>query len=510
MIAAAAPALLLSQGRAVEPIGPDQPFTLGIASGDPVPDGMVIWTRLAPRPLDADGGMRSGSVAVRWEVAHDPAFARLARAGVARADAADGHSVHVEVTGLAPARSYFYRFLCDGHASPVGRTRTAPAAGAPVDRLRLAFASCQNYEVGRYAAWAHVVADDPDLVLFLGDYIYERAPDPKALRPHLNPEPIDLAGYRVRYATYKLDPQLQAAHAALPWASTWDDHEVSNDYADQWDERNDDPAWFLNRRAAAYQAYWEHMPLRRAAHPAGPNARLYRSLGWGDLARIQLIDDRQYRGARACQRPAGTDGRLPYDELVRDCAQRHDPARTMLGAAQERWFLADLARSRTRWTILAQQTLMAPFAEVDPKRPGDGAVLHPVDRWDGFPAARDRLFRAWAEARTPNPVVLSGDVHAFVAADIHHPDRPDAPPIAAEFVGGSLTSLNKHATWAQDIAANPGARYAEHLVRGYGLLDLDRAGARCRFRGLADAADPTSTIADLKVFSVAAGQGGIA
>lgn len=508
--ALAAPALLLGPARAAGPLGPDQPFTLGVASGDPWPDGVVIWTRLAPRPLDPDGGMGARSVAVRWEVAHDPAFARVARAGTARADAADGHSVHVEVSGLAPGRPYFYRFLAGGHASPVGRTRTAPARGAAVGHLRLAFASCQNYEVGRYAAWDGVVADDPDLVLFLGDYIYERAPDPKALRPHRNPEPVDLAGYRARYATYKLDPQLQAAHAALPWASTWDDHEVSNDYAGAWDERNDDPAWFLRRRAAAYQAYWEHMPLRRAAHPAGPAARLYRTLDWGTLAQVQLIDDRQYRGPRACQPGPGPDGRLPYLDLVRDCAQRHDPARQMLGAAQERWFLDALGRSRARWNLLAQQTLMAPFAEVDPRRPGDGAALHPVDRWDGFPAARDRIFRRWADARTPNPLVLSGDVHAFVAADIRHPDRPGGPPIAAEFVGGSLTSLTKHATWGQDVAANPGARYAEHLVRGYGLLDLDAAGATCRFRGLADARDPASPVADLRVFTVPAGAGGIA
>ncbi|MES1972954.1 MAG: alkaline phosphatase D family protein [Pseudomonadota bacterium] len=509
-VAVAAPALLAVSARAGILLGSDSPFALGVASGEPSPEGVVIWTRLAPRPLDPDGGMPAQRVPVRWEVAEDERFGRILRAGTAVADPAAGHAIHVEVAGLRPAHGYFYRFIADGVASPVGRTRTAPAPGAAVDRLRFCFGSCQKYEAGHYAAWRHVVAEDPDLIVFLGDYIYEGAPADGGVRRHLNPEPVDLAGYRARYATYKLDPLLQAAHAAAPWISTWDDHEVANDYAGALDENNGDPAAFLRRRAAAYQAYWEHLPLRAAAHPAGPNARLYRTLDWGRIAQFQVIDDRQYRGARACQPPELLAAHRPYLSGVLDCPQRHDPARTMLGAAQERWLLDALGATRARWNLLAQQTLMVPFAMIDPAHPEQGAVVHPADRWEGYPAARDRIYRRWADAGTPNPVVLSGDIHAFTAADVRHPDRPDAAPIAAEFVGGSITSLNHHPAWRDEARANPGIRFAENEVRGYARVELREQGAEVLFRGLADARDPGSAVSTIARFEVEAGRAGIA
>lgn len=508
--ALAAPAVFGVRSWARGPLGLANPFTLGVASGDPWPDGMVLWTRLAPRPLEADGGMPPVAVPVRWQVAEDERFARIVREGTVRAEPDAAHSVHVEVTGLRPDRRYVYRFLADGTASPVGRTRTAPARGAAVDRLRLCFGSCQKYEVGHYAAWTHAVADDPDLILFLGDYIYEGAPNPKALRPHLNPEPVDLAGYRVRYATYKSDPLLQAAHAAAPWASIWDDHEVANDYAGEWDQRNGDPATFLARRAAAYRAYWEHMPLRRAAHPSGSAMRLYRTLDWGRLAQFQLIDDRQYRGPRACQPAALPDGRRPYVSDVPDCPDRHDPARSMLGVTQDRWLLDALGGTRAQWNMLAQQTLMTPFKVFDEAHPERGATLHPIDRWEGYPASRDRIFRRWAEARTSNPIVLSGDIHAFTAADIRHPDRREGAPIAAEFVGGSVTSLNGHPQWREEVKVNPGVRFAEYQTRGYARIDLSPKGCDVAFRGLADARDPRSAVSDIARFAVEPGRGGIA
>ena len=484
-------------------------FSFGVASGEPRPGGVVLWTRLAPQPLDPLGGMGRARVPARWEVAEDAHFRRIVRAGEVRSGPEDGHSLHVEVGGLRPGRDYYYRFQALGQVSAVGRTRTAPAPDAAVDRMRICFGSCQKYEVGHYAAWTHAVADDPDLILFLGDYIYEGAPNPKALRPHVNPEPFDLPGYRARYASYRLDPLLQAAHAAAPWMSIWDDHEVANDYAGRWDQRYGDPATFLARRAAAYQAYWEFMPLRRASRPDGPWARLYRRLDWGRLARIALLDDRQYRDDRPCQPAPDANGRRDYDYLVADCPARHDPKLSMLGKRQEHWLDGELTGRRARWNLLAQQTLMTPFRTIDPKQPDKGAVFHSVDRWEGFPAARDRIFRRWVQAGTPNPIVLSGDIHAFAASNLHDPARPDGPPIASEFVGGSITSLNEDPLFKSTAARTPGFHFAENFVRGYGRIDLTPARCDVTFRGLDNPRDPRSTALDLARFSVEAGRPGL-
>lgn len=504
--AVAAPALLMLGGRA-RGAGAAYPFTLGVASGEPSPDGMVLWTRLAPEPLLADGGMPARPVPVRWELAEDEHFARVVRHGDAVADPRWAHSVHVEPAGLAAGRPYWYRFIAGGETSPVGRTRTAPRAHAPVDRLRLCYGSCQKYEVGYYAAYRHMVAEDPDLIFFLGDYIYEGAPAKDALRPHRNPEPVDLPGYRVRYATYKSDLLLQAAHAVAPWLLTWDDHEVANDYAGALDQTNGDPAAFLLRRAAAYRAYWEHQPLRAAARPHGPAALLYRSLDWGDLAQFQIIDDRQYRGPRACQPPELAAKHLQYDTLVPTCADLTDPRRTMLGDTQEEWLMAALGRTRARWNLLAQQTLMAGLPRTDPKHPEAGPHLWSADTWSGYPVARDRIVHRWAEAGTPNPIALGGDIHSFAAADLHDPARPQTP-VAAEFVGGSITSLFHDAHVKQEAAA-AGIRFVENEVRGYGRVDLTRDHADVTFRGLADATKPDSAISDLARFAVEAGKPGI-
>lgn len=504
--AAAAGALISIGARGATPL-PAGLFSLGVASGDPDADSVILWTRLAPEPLAGDGGMPPVAVPVRWEVAEDERFARIVRSGTARAQPHWGHAVHVEAKGLRPGRWYFYRFIAAGESSPVGRTRTAPAAGAAVDRLRLCFASCQKYEAGFYAAWRHVVAEDPDLVLFLGDYIYEGAPSQKdAVRQHRNPEPMDLAGYRVRYATYKLDPLLQGAHHAAPWALTWDDHEVANDYAGALDQGNGDPVAFLRRRAAAYQAYYEHQPLR-VRPPRGADMRIYRTLDWGSLAQLQIVDDRQYRGPHACQ-PAGLiEAHKPYRSIIGDCADLNDPGRSMLGARQERWLDQRLATSRAKWNVLAQQTLMRQAVVVDPKDPSPGPH-YSADNWSGYPAARDHIFRRWVQAGTSNPLALGGDIHAFAAADIRDPDRPDAAPIAAEFVGGSITSLRPDPDFKRLAPAN-GLAFAESYVRGYGRLDIDAKGGSVTYRGLADALREDSGIADIARFSLEAGRPGL-
>ncbi len=508
LVGAGASAAILTMGARAATLGSAQLFTLGVASGEPVSDGMVLWTRLAPEPLQADGGMMAKAVPVRWEVATDDRFTRIAASGTARALPEWGHSVHVEVSGLQPARPYWYRFIANGETSAIGRTRTAPAPGASVERLRICFGSCQKYESGYYAAWRHIVAEDPDLILFLGDYIYEGAPSAKeAVRLHKNPEPMDLAGYRVRYATYKLDPLLQAAHQAAPWVTTWDDHEVANDYADSLDEKNSDPVTFLLRRAAAYQAYYEHLPLRRAMHPVGPDMKIYRTLDWGSLAQFQIIDDRQYRGARACQTPGLVEAHKRNESLVAPCATLDDPARSMLGAEQDRWLMDRLESSKAQWNLLAQQTIMHQQMRLDPADPGSAPKI-PVDNWTGYPASRDRIFRRWAEAKTSNPVALGGDIHAFAAADLPHPDRPNGPPVASEFVGGSITSLFHDASY-KALAKSNGLAFAENEVRGYGRMDVTAKGAGITFRGLADALREDSGISDLARFSIEGGRPGL-
>ncbi|AQR63078.1 alkaline phosphatase [Brevundimonas sp. LM2] len=476
------------------------PFTLGVASGDPLADGFVAWTRLAPRPLEADGGMPAAPVEVRWIVAEDAALTRVVADGRTIAAPEAGHSVHVEVQGLRPDREYWYRFMAGGEASQIGRARTTPAAGAPVDRLRACFTSCQKYEAGFYAGYRHLVEENPDLILFLGDYIYEGDPGSRqSVRLHQNPEPLDIGGYRVRYATYKTDPLLQAAHAAAPWVVIWDDHEVVNDYgADRGDGA--DPASFLARRAAAYQAYFEHMPLRRTMRPVGPDMQLYRTVDWGDLAQFQLVDDRQYRDAPPCMAPGQTG------KLIADCDDRRDPARSILGGRQEAWLLDTLARSDARWNLLTQQTLFGPMAVRDPADMTQARFSN--DGWDGYPAGRDRITARWVEAGVSNPLVLGGDIHAFAAGTIRN--GPDGPVVASEFVGGSMTSLGMEPAIASLIKGlNPRLEVLETARRGYGRLDLTAGRAYVAFRALADARDPDSALSTLNAFVVENGRAGV-
>ena len=478
----------------------DNPFSLGVASGEPTADGVVLWTRLAPKPLEPDGGMPQRPVAVRWEVAEDQAMRKVVRAGKALAASNAGHSIHVEVTGLKSNREYWYRFTAAGAQSPVGRTRTAPARGAKVDHLRLCYASCQKWEAGFYSAHAHMAEEAPDLILFLGDYIYEGAPGSKnAVRLHANPEPKDVAGYRIRYASYKTDPMLQAAHAAAPWMVTWDDHEVSNDYGGDRDQDSGDREAFMRRRAAAYQVYYEHMPLRRRTLPVGPDMLLYRTLDWGDLAQIQMADDRQYRDGKPCQ-PAGPPKR---GKLIGDCEDRRDPVRSILGQSQEAWLLETLAQSKAQWNLLAQQTLMAELQFGDPATPA--TRLYSSDGWDGYPANRGRILQRWREAKVSNPIALGGDIHAFAAADLR--ETPDGPPVAATFVGGSISSIGGESD--AFAAKNPHIKQFDGKVRGYGRVDLTAKDSRVTFRTVENALVPTSPVRDLASFALENGRPGV-
>jgi alkaline phosphatase D len=305
----------------------DTPFQLGVASGDPAADGFVIWTRLAPDPVGG-GGMPAEPVEVVWQVAHDETFERIVREGKTVATPDWAHSVHVEVEGLEPDRWYFYRFQAGDEISPVGRARTFPAPESAAARMRFAFASCQHYESGLYTAYEHMLGEDLDLIAHLGDYIYEGATSRgNTVRKHNSKEIETLDEYRNRHALYKTDELLQAAHAACPWIVTWDDHEFDNNCAgDISEEPNVAREDYLRRRAAAYQAYYEHMPLRRSALPQGPDMQLYRKVSFGSLAEFFVLDTRQYR----TDQPCGDGNKPPCDDV-------YDPQATLLGEAQEKW-----------------------------------------------------------------------------------------------------------------------------------------------------------------------------
>ncbi len=434
----------------------DDPFTLGVASGDPSADGFVLWTRLAPDPLHG-GGMPALDMPVQWVVAEDEAFARVVRRGVAIASPEWAHSLHVEVEGLAPGRWYFYRFISGGVASPVGRTRTLPAAGSDISRLRLAVASCQHFEQGYFCAYRHMLDDDLDFVVHVGDYIYEGAWGAQ-IRLHESPRgAFTLDDYRNRHACYKTDADLRAAHAAYPWLLTWDDHDVANDYAGLAPGDDQPGPEFALRRAAAYRAYYEHMPLRGTHRPRTDGGMLMQSrLDFGALARINLVDDRQYRSPRPCAE-RGT--------MIRNCAQRTAADQSMLGVAQEQWLDAGLAESPAQWNVLAQQTLIAPFEY----RATDGGDDVWSDGWDGYAGARTRLLNRIAELGTRNVIALGGDMHAFYVADLKTDfSDADAPPIATEFVGTSITSDDvDYAAVSRDLAHNPQIRHFESRNRGY-------------------------------------------
>lgn len=439
------------------------PFTLGVASGYPTPDGFVLWTRLAPRPLEPGGGLAPEPVPLRWEVAEDRSFANIvaSRAGFAGPDWA--HSVHAEVKGLQPERWYFYRFLAGDAASPVGRTRTAPAAAAAAPRLRFAFASCQNYEHGYYNAYRQMVDDDLDLVVFLGDYIYESSVSRAYVRRHnQTAEPVTLADYRIRHALYKTDADLQSAHRMVPWIATWDDHEVDNDYAnDRQEEGRTVPHEFLSRRAAAYQAYYEHMPLPAAMRPRGSNMRIHTGLEWGSLASFHVLDGRQYRSHQACPSAVGRAS----DVVPDNCIELRDPSRTLLGKQQEAWLDERFANSRTTWNIVAQPLLMAQRDN----RPGEGKLFW-TDGWDGYPAARRRLLESLVARRLSNPGVIGGDVHMHFVSDLKLDfDDEKSPVVASEFTGTSISSNPGpwQRQWKAIVAENPHLKYLRGDQRGY-------------------------------------------
>jgi alkaline phosphatase D len=453
------------------------PFTLGVASGDPWPDGFVLWTRLALEPLAEDGlgGMPNRPYAVQWQVATDERFREVVCTGAAVARPEHAHAVHVTVEGLRPGREYWYRFRTEGHLSRVGRALTAPARGSVPRELAMSFVSCSQFEHGWFTAYRRLAEDRPDLVLHLGDYQYEYTKNTYVapggnVRNHEGPETVDLASYRQRHAQYKTDLDLQEAHLVAPWLVVWDDHEVDNNWADEVYEKPEIPQPdFLARRAAAFQAYYENMPLRATSKPQGIDMQLYRRLHWGELATFHMLDTRQYRDDQGCG-----DG-------YKDCPAAIDPKRSITGAEQEAWLLDGFRKSDARWDILGQQVF---FAQRD-NNSGPLKVTS-MDAWDGYAASRDRITRGWVDAEVRNPVVLTGDVHAHWASDLKLDyDDPTSGTVGSELVCSSITSGGDGADSASGthpwLTWNPHLRFQNNL-RGYVNTTITPEGMAADFR----------------------------
>ena len=477
----------------------DDPFLLGVASGDPTPTGGVLWTRLAPRPTEPDGGMDGQRPVVTWELAGDDAFKTIVKQGRATAAPELGYSVHVDVDGLPADRWYFYRFSTGGATSSVGRFRTTPGAGVTAP-LRFAVASCQHYETGLFTAYEHMAREELDLVTHLGDYIYEYGAIPGRVRAHNSFEVRTVDDYRRRYALYKSDSALQAAHARCPWLVTWDDHEVDNNYAGLVGENDmESEEQMRARRAAGYQAWWEHQPVRVPRVKSWSDLSITRTMDWGSLARFFVLDGRQYRSDQACG-----DG-----SRVVPCEDWANPSRTMLGMQQERWLTNGVGASKARWQVLANQVMVAPYDALE----GEQQRLS-MDQWSGYPAARDRLLAAIAQRAANRTVVLTGDIHSSWVNELRTDfRRAERPSIAAEFVGTSITSggdgsATSSLSTPAIRAENPHIKWQENR-RGYISCSVDANAWTAEYRSVAFVSKPGAPLETPSRWRVTHGKAGI-
>ena len=436
----------------------------------------MLWTRLC---IDEQDRAAPGldPVDVTAEVFADAGLKHRLHHSKITTDASRGHSVHLLVQALQPSTDYWYRFRQGEAVSTVGHTRTAPTLHADVALLRMALSSCQHFEAGLFVAHQEIAQQDLDFVLFVGDYIYETSNAQYTTRKHNTDEPQTLEQYRARYAQYKQDPMLQAAHAAHPWVLMWDDHEVVNDYANDVDMKNTPVREFLARRAAAYQAYFEHQPILLGPDPKSPqraSMRLHDQFAWGRLADIWTLDNRQFRSPLACPDPVRGGGRM-----VTQCDALSDPARSMFGLEQERWLDKGLKASKRTWKLLAQGTQMSSTSI-----PGPTGRAYWNEAWDGYPEARKRLLQSIADNQIQNVVSLGGDVHMNVAAYLRPiPNDPNSPVVASEFVTTSITSRGlseKALVLVRD--SNADLLHARGDARGYSLISVTPAHVRCDFR----------------------------
>ncbi|MEU0275047.1 alkaline phosphatase D family protein [Streptomyces sp. NPDC006307] len=504
--AVAAPVLAPATSAAADAAFPV--FHHGVASGDPLPDGVLLWTRVTPSPDALPGSGKGPDTEVRWEVAEDRAFAGVVARGTVTATAATDHTVKVDVRGLRQATAYYFRFTTGAAVSPVGRTRTAPAADAAAPGIRFGVVSCANWESGHFAAYRHL-ADraDLDAVLHLGDYIYEYASGgypalEDVVRPHEpRHEIVTLADYRLRHATYKTDAHLQALHAAHPLIAIWDDHEFAND---TWSggAQNHTPetegAWAA-RVAAAKQAYFEWMPVR-----ASTEGTVYRRLRFGKLADLHLLDLRSFRSQQASHGSGQVD----------------DPDRTIAGRAQLDWLKSGLAASDTAWRLVGTSVMVSPVAFgslpahlLEPIAellglPKGGLAIN-VDQWDGYTDDRKELLSHLTDRSIRNTVFLTGDIHMAWANDVPvtAATYPLSRSAATEFVVTSVTSDNlddilRVAPGTVSVVAAGAIRAANRHVKwvdmdhhGFGVLDVTAERAQMDYYVLSDRTKPDASAA---------------
>ena len=465
------------------------PFTLGVASGDPTDQSVILWTRLAIDSLNG-GGMPAKDIEVLWEVSSTDAFDDIVSSGLVTAEERFGHAVHIDVPLSTGESIVFYRFRIGDYVSPIGKTRLSSPSGSTTP-IKVAAVSCQNYTDGFYNAYADLVEQSPDLVTFLGDYIYESGVgtlDATTVRLHNSDEIKDLVAYRNRYALYRSDPLLQAAHAVCPWVITWDDHEVENNYANLTPQDSADAEGHAARRAAAYQAWWEHMPVRLSP-PTDESLTIYRQFSWGDLLNLLVVDGRQYRDDQACG-----DAVLSTQPA---CDEALDPARTMLGAEQEKWFSENINDTTKVWNVMANQTVMTDIRL--------GAAVLNYDQWDGYAPDRNRILSDVVDQGVENFVVLTGDIHLAGVGQLTIDSNPTTA-MGAEFVSTSISSSGNVSTDTEGLLiALPNIIDAETSHRGYTLHTLTANDWTAEYRIVENNLVEDSSTSVWKTFKVTAG-----
>ena len=454
------------------------PFRLGVASGHPTSQSVVLWTRLlASNPVRY--AWKNQTVHVGWQIAQDPDFTQGVLSGDTFAPPELSHSVHVEVEGLQPNRVYWYRFVSGNQTSPVGRTRTLPAPDDTTTPLKVGFASCQRYHSGPFAVYDHMAADNPDLVVFLGDYIYEMGATQNEARGSWMYPATRIQEYRELYELAKMDPALQKMHAACPWLVTWDDHEVVNDYAGGDVRLRGDTGKTAKRMEMGYRTWYEHMPVSPKALLGGTKGllenthelRIYGTYRWGQTANLHLLDTRQYRSTQA---KCGVGGLFKPGS----CTDTNTTGRTMLGDAQAQWLDDQLKANgqgqpgATRWNLVCQPAVFSQFVI-----PALGGTLN-HDNWDGYPASRARILNTIAQAQTQNPVFVAGDIHQNWVAHVHQdPANLQTPVLAPEFCVSSVTTPSFGNFTADEMKAlAPNCVYADRHRRGYSVAQVTPQG----------------------------------
>lgn len=492
-LVSALPKRLLSQ-----PVFAADPFTLGVASGSPTPYGMTLWTRLAPSPLEPAGGLDPVALPVRWELAADEGLQQTIASGTAIARPELAHSVRVQVGGLEPGRHYWYRFTAGDAQSMTGRTKTLPDPYQPLSELRFATASCQHFEQGLFVAYDHMIADDVDFIIHLGDYIYGVSRGD--FRDHVDKEePETLEQHRRRHAQYKTDPSLQRAHASFPFFTVLDNHDALKDV-------DLDPT-ALAKRAAAYQAWFEHMPMAGGYTPGGASIHTHAAADFGDLLRLTILDTRQFRDNEdICRDLADPD--FGFTIYRPACDPVEEASRSMLGAAQEAWVAHQFRTSEQRWNALASTVLFSPFAM---HRNND--IYRYESSWDYFPANRRRVIQAMQAAQLANPMVLSADIHSNWAIDIKaDPDDPESATIGTEMLATSIAS-----GWPpplddpmrHNLANNPHVHHYEGAERGYLLHHVTPSTWTTEMRVVDDITTSDAKISTQARFVVEDGRPGV-